>query len=192
MSIGAHFLGFVRADSCRGTFLSVSLSFSHAVPFSRASSVLQFLLLSLLLDPDHCRHWSRPGFMDAVPFSRQEMPRPILLRRIATAETLSRARELNWNHKLSQPGPRRCCVSSWIIGADARQHKWPPKKRTPISSFGTKEGRVSCFERNVAGAIHPRSGYIFPVSSSREAGDKMFCILMRLDYTGYIPDLICK
>lgn len=33
-----------------------------------------------------------------MPFSRQEMPRTILLRGIATVRTLSRA--LNWSHKL--------------------------------------------------------------------------------------------
>lgn len=54
------------------------------------------------------------------------------------------------------------------------------QRNTPISSFSTEEVRVRCFKRNVVETIHRRSGFIFAVCY--EAGDKMFCILIRLDY----------
>lgn len=96
----------------RNISLHFYLSFSpcFSLSLSVCSNVLQFLLLSLLLDSDHCRHWSRPGFMDAVPFSRQEMPRPILLRRIATAGTLSRALASSIGIINYRRGCAWCCI----------------------------------------------------------------------------------
>lgn len=147
-------------------FLSLASSLTLALR-STTSSVLQFLLLSLLLGSDHCRHWSRPGFMDAVPFSRQEMPRPILLRRIATAGTLSRALASSIgiiNYRRDRAGP----LSSWIIGADARHRKWLPKKRTNLEfRYG---GR--CFKRKLG---RDNSSQIMVYFCYKE----MFCILIK-------------
>jgi len=134
-------------------FLSLTLCLSLALRSATSRvCVLQFLLLSLLLDCDRCRHWSRPGFMDAMLFSRQEMPRPILLAQDREAAgTLSRALASSIgiiNYRQDCAGP----VSLWIIGADAWHHKWLPKKRSNRVSVDV---RIRCFKQN-ARAIYRR------------------------------------
>ena len=159
-AIRAHFLGFVRADSCPETFLSTLFLFFFLS--------LCVFLSRFVLPPQECvfssfsfYHFYWTATAVVIEVDRGLWTRCYSVgrkchdrsssRRIATAGTLSRALASSIgiiNYRQDCAGP----VSLWIIGADAWHHKWLPKKRSNRVSVDV---RIRCFKQN-ARAIYRR------------------------------------